>query len=194
MIGGGYEVAQGIKLYDSFLKTGKTDLASFIEWWEIKGKKRSVPAPSGQDAIRVMTIHKAKGLGIPVVILPFFETELDHANTSLFPQIMWCKSTLEPFSNIPLLPVKYSSSLENTIFSEEYSQEKVKAYVDNLNVAYVALTRAEREIAIFAQVPADKSKSSVSRLMYNLFSGRLDGLLEFDTGEWTKADAKDDQQ
>ena len=183
-----------LDIVNDFLKTGKTDLASFIEWWEIKGKKRSVPAPSGQDAIRVMTIHKAKGLGIPVVILPFFETELDHANTSLFPQIMWCKSTLEPFSNIPLLPVKYSSSLENTIFSEEYSQEKVKAYVDNLNVAYVALTRAEREIAIFAQVPSEKSKSSVSKLMYNLFSERLDDLLEFDTGEWTKAEAKDDQQ
>lgn len=182
-----------LDIVNDFLKTGKTDLASFIEWWEIKGKKRSVPAPSGQDAIRVMTIHKAKGLGIPVVILPFFETELDHSNTGLFPQILWCQSTLEPFSNIPLLPVKYSSSLENTIFSQEYSQEKIKAFVDNLNVAYVALTRAEREIAIFAQMPSDKSKNSVSKLMFNLFKDRLDDLLEFNAGEWTTIVPVDDQ-
>lgn len=183
-----------LDIVSDFLKTGKTDLANFIEWWELKGRKRSVPAPSGQDAVRVMTIHKAKGLGIPVVIIPFFEAELDHSNANIFPQILWCKSDIEPFNSIPLIPVKYSQKLQETIFSEEYTNERVRAYVDNLNVAYVAMTRAEREMAIFAPAPEKSTKASLSGMMFSMYGGILNADFSCDEGEWTKTDYIYEQQ
>lgn len=174
-----------LDIVSDFLKSGKTDLSSFLEWWDSKGYKKSVPAPSKQNAIRVMTIHKAKGLGIPVIVLPFFEAELDHTNQHLFPQILWCTSDIKPFDSLPLIPVKYSSSLEKTIFRQDYLDEKIKAYIDNLNVAYVALTRAEREMAIMSGVPKPGKISAVSDLIYNMISQNLDESKEFHSGEWT---------
>ena len=50
----------------------------FLDWWEENGKKKSVVLPGNQDAIRILTIHKSKGLEFKIVILPFLSWNLDH--------------------------------------------------------------------------------------------------------------------
>ncbi|MGE4414535.1 MAG: UvrD-helicase domain-containing protein [Bacteroidales bacterium] len=169
---------------DVVLEQGKgemADIASFVKWWEDKGCKKSVPAPLGQDAVRVMTIHKAKGLGIPVVLLPFFELPLDHRGNR--GPVLWCYTTGNPYSRFPVLPVKYSSKLEGTVFEQDYFLEKRRSYVDNLNLAYVAMTRAEKEMYLVCPPLPKKSDSiSVSTIMGGFLDGKMAGN-EYSLGE-----------
>ncbi|MDR1585774.1 MAG: UvrD-helicase domain-containing protein, partial [Prevotellaceae bacterium] len=125
---------------------GKTaDLNSFLAWWDAKGAVQYVSAPDGQQAFRIMTIHKSKGLDFNVVVIPFADWDLD----SRMRNILWCKPAGEPFDELPLLPVEYTSKLEKTIFSELYFDEKMHQYIDSLNLAYVAFTRAKHELICF---------------------------------------------
>ncbi len=174
-----------------YSRGAKSDISSFIKWWEESGVRKSIPAPDGQNALRVMTIHKSKGLGIPVVIIPFFNIKLDYEG-SLTP-ILWCETDIEPFNSIPLLPVKYKKGLADTIFFKEYLTERRRVHIDNLNLAYVAFTRAQRELVIISKVPPERGESSVSAILYKQFSGELDEYLEFNIGEWTKGINEDDK-
>jgi len=172
---------------DLVLDYGKgenADIAAFIKWWDQKGSKKSVPAPEGQDALRVMTIHKAKGLGIPIVILPFFELPLDYGGYNA--PTLWCKSVQEPYSSIPMMPVKYSKGLADSFFSTQYREERVKAFIDNMNIAYVALTRAETEMAILCPIPPKSGESlSVSKILYSMISDALEEG-EYNQGTFTQ--------
>ena len=109
--------------------------------------------------MRVMTIHKSKGLEFKVVIIPFCNWSLDHQSNQT--NFVWCHTHEEPFSRIPVLPLRYGSSLAQTYYATEYFDEKMYACIDNLNIAYVAFTRAEEELHIFA--PAVKNKSDKGR-------------------------------
>jgi superfamily I DNA/RNA helicase/CRISPR/Cas system-associated exonuclease Cas4 (RecB family) len=162
---------------DLVLEQGRgdmADVASFVKWWEERGCKKSVPAPQGQDAVRVMTIHKAKGLGIPVVFIPFLDLQLDHRGGK--GPILWCRPDVEPYSGYTMLPVKYSSKLQGTLFEEDYLKEKTRSYVDNLNLAYVAMTRAEKEMYMVCPPLPKKSDSiTVSTIMGGFLDGRMTG-------------------
>lgn len=139
-----------------------SDLNSFLKWWDESGSKKTIFTPDGQDAIRIMTIHKSKGLGFEAVILPFCDWGIDHR----MPVILWCKPKMAPFNQLHLVPVKYSKRLSNTIFEEEYYEEKLHAYIDNINVLYVALTRAKKDLIIYAPLPKKDDINSISTLLW----------------------------
>lgn len=134
-----------------------SDTDAFLRWWEESGFRKTVFTPDNQDAIRIMTIHKSKGLGFGVVVIPFCNWNIDNKNS----EILWCSSTLEPFNKVNPVPVRYSSKLVDTIFSSDYYNEKIHAYIDNLNVLYVAFTRAKSELYAFAPRPSSKGKKGV---------------------------------
>jgi ATP-dependent exoDNAse (exonuclease V) beta subunit len=124
------------------------DLPSFLEWCEIDSIKKSVVLPDNQNAIRVLTIHKSKGLEFKVVILPFLSWNLDHK--SFYQPILWVEPDKPPFNKLSIIPVKYRKNLSETIFIDFYKEEKYSSYVDNINLLYVALTRAKDVIYGFA--------------------------------------------
>jgi len=170
-----------------YLTNKKPDLNSFLEWFDTKWDKLSLSSPDDQNAIRVMTVHKSKGLGMKAVILPFFDIELDHGKNPT----IWCKPDREPFKQIPYLPVVYKKDLVNTIFASDYKNERQKAFIDNLNIAYVAFTRAKQELIIYAPAPKiepdlskRKESSSLSTILFNYTKGGLDEKLEANIGEW----------
>jgi ATP-dependent exoDNAse (exonuclease V) beta subunit len=126
--------------------TRKTaDLMAFLLWWEESGVKKTISTPDTQDAIRIMTIHKSKGLGFKAVLMPFCDWAIDQKPSST----LWCQPAVAPFDEIPVLPVAYTKSLAESIFAFDYYYEKIHAYIDNLNVAYVAFTRAKEELIAF---------------------------------------------
>lgn len=174
-----------------YVKSNRSDLASFLEWWSVKSGKLSLSSPEGQDAIRILTIHKAKGLGANAVIIPFMDLQLDHASN--MKNIIWCEPKSEPFNMVPFIPLVYGKKLSETIFSADYLQERQKAYVDNLNTAYVALTRAKRELILFAKKPkeskkgGDDSAKSVADILYAFYKDTLDENMEVNFGDWTPA-------
>ncbi len=124
----------------AFSGTRSADLQSFLEWWEISKDKESVVLPANQDAARVFTIHKSKGLEFRIVILPFISWNLDHK--SLKQPILWVQPGSEPFNELGIVPVKYGKALTDTIFAEDYGDEKFSVHIDNINLLYVSLTRA----------------------------------------------------
>ncbi|NDV47804.1 ATP-dependent helicase [Paludibacter sp. 221] len=129
---------------------GKTaDLNSFLKWWDKNGAKQTVPSPENQQSFRIMTIHKSKGLDFPVVIIPFCDWDLD----SRMRNILWCEPKEAPFNEFPLLPIEYSTKLSQSVFAADYFDEQMHQYIDNLNIAYVAFTRAKNELICFAPAP-----------------------------------------
>ncbi|MDR0544367.1 MAG: UvrD-helicase domain-containing protein [Odoribacteraceae bacterium] len=122
----------------------------FLEWWEKEESKRVLSTSGDADAVRVMTIHKSKGLEFQVVILPFCSWELD-ATRPL--RRVWARNREEGFRVLEMAPLNYSARLKDSYFSDDYHEEHVKSYVDNLNLLYVAATRACRELHVFPRDP-----------------------------------------
>lgn len=127
------------------------DLGRFLKWWDETGYKKTIATPDAQNAIRIMTVHKSKGLGFKAVIIPFGDWEIDHKPTK--PVILWCHPEEKPFDRLHLVPVRYGQGLANTIFAEDYFRERLHAFIDNLNTLYVAFTRAKEELIVFSPRP-----------------------------------------
>lgn len=132
-----------------FTKKNYSDSMAFISWWEQKGYKRSVPSTKGQDAIQILTIHKSKGLEFPIVIVPFFDWKFNVEATKA--PIAWVDTQDLIPSGTSLMPVKCSSGLQDTIFKEVFHKEQFLSFMDNLNLAYVAFTRAVEGLYIYGR-------------------------------------------
>jgi ATP-dependent exoDNAse (exonuclease V) beta subunit len=127
------------------------DLSRFLDWWDETGDRRAIATPDGQNAVRILTVHKSKGLGFKVVIIPFGDWGIDHKPTKQV--IIWCKPSEAPFNKLHLAPVRYGQKLSKTIFANDYFDERLHACIDNLNTLYVAFTRAKEELIVFAPRP-----------------------------------------
>ncbi|MDD4972425.1 MAG: UvrD-helicase domain-containing protein [Paludibacter sp.] len=158
--------------------TGKTaDLNSFLTWWKKNGMKQCISTPDNQSAMRIMTVHKSKGLDFKVVIMPFCDWDLD----SRMRNILWCEPTAAPFNELPLLPIEYGSKLGQSIFAENYFDEQMHLFIDSLNVAYVAFTRAKNELICMAPAAKKEPESldkinSLSAVLTACFSVQTPGL------------------
>lgn len=151
-------------LYQAILSYSKqpiSDIPLLLEWWNENGHKKTVYLPSEQDAITIMTIHKAKGLEFPCVIIPYCSWDLlpksNGGGTTL-----WVEASEEKagrFAELGTVPVAYKQAMAQSHFASDYYRESVYAHVDNLNLLYVALTRAEQELYVMYE-PGGKSRVS----------------------------------
>ncbi|MDR1342557.1 MAG: UvrD-helicase domain-containing protein [Prevotellaceae bacterium] len=153
-----------------------SDAAAFLAWWDESGKSKPLYSPDKQNAITIATIHKSKGLQYKVVIVPFASWELDTKIGST----VWMTPTSAPFDELPCVPLSYSDKLlRQTIFSEQQSEEKAQACVDSLNLLYVALTRAEEQLYIFAPLKnrndERKRAKNMAEVMVGIFTDLPDG-------------------
>jgi ATP-dependent exoDNAse (exonuclease V) beta subunit len=123
-------------------------IADFLNYWNKNKDKFSIPSPEGKNAIRIMTIHKSKGLEFPVVIMPFADEDYIRKPKDK----LWLDAEQETFGLSKVL-IDNSSSVEN--FGEEaatvFQEKKQEELLDNINVLYVALTRAEEQLYVISQ-------------------------------------------
>ncbi|WP_343856468.1 UvrD-helicase domain-containing protein [Fulvivirga kasyanovii] len=157
-----------------FSQNEKGDISSFLEWWEERASKESIKVADDLDAMRILTIHKAKGLEYPAVIVPFCDWEIDHQRSP----IMWSATDQEPF-NVGHLPMKYKKDLMDTFYQEAYEEEKIKAHLDNLNILYVVFTRAVHNLWVFAP----DNKKCISKVLRNVLDDGDFELKEHWSGE-----------
>lgn len=134
----------------------RADLSRFLKWWDESGYRKTIATPDAQNAIRILTVHKSKGLGFKVVVIPFGDWEIDHKPTK--PVILWCHPEKKPFDRLRLVPVRYGQVLSNTIFAKDYFKERLHAFIDNLNTLYVAFTRSKEELIVFSPRPKKVNK------------------------------------
>lgn len=132
-----------------FATQEKSDISSFLEWWEQVKEKKSIKVAASVDAAGIYTIHGAKGLQFKYVIVPFCSWMMNHE----IPPLLWCKTDHAPFNKLGTVAVRYTSKLEKTFFADDYDREFTRVYLDNLNLLYVALTRAEAGMIILAPKP-----------------------------------------
>ncbi len=127
------------------------DLSNFLFWWSEKGINTSVNVNEEVESIRLLTIHKAKGLEYKAILIPYFNWDPSWAgfNTPL----LWCEHPELPFSSFPRLPVLADSTMKNSEFSAEYHIEKVNSIIDTMNLIYVAFTRAKSVLMINCPKP-----------------------------------------
>ena len=133
----------------------------FLNWWDNNSKvsEASVVTPEDEDAIRIMTIHRSKGLQFPIVFIPFCEWDLQPKSNEL----IWLETNHSPYNELGKTALLTSSKLENTFYSEGYLDEVHQTLIDNLNLIYVAFTRPEKQLIIYCPAASEKSKSSADK-------------------------------
>jgi len=123
-------------------------ISDFLNYWDKNLDKFSIPSPEGTNAVRIMTIHKSKGLEFPVVIMPFADEDYNRKPKDK----LWLNSEGQDF-DMPKVLVDNTSAIEEfgDEASEVYNLKKQEELLDNINVLYVALTRAEEQLYIISQ-------------------------------------------
>ena len=139
------------------LKDNTSDLDRFLQAWEEKYYKETI---HGEDVegVRILSIHKSKGLEYENVIMPFCDWKLEPQITTT----IWCKSEETPYNTLPLIPIDYSTKkMINTAYDKDYRQEHLQNTVDNLNLLYVGFTRARTRLYVYGvSHKAGKGKDS----------------------------------
>ncbi|HBO75485.1 MAG TPA: hypothetical protein DD653_12490 [Marinilabiliales bacterium] len=151
-------------LVQKYSKTQGVDVAGFLEWWNASAKDSAINLSEEQNAIRILTIHKSKGLEYKAVLVPFADWDVEQRN-----KLLWCQTQPMDFLPSLLFPVNYSSKLINTHFNEAYYKENLMVWVDNLNLLYVAFTRARIVLMVNAPLPKKTDEiKNVGGMLYSL--------------------------
>ncbi|MCH7398365.1 UvrD-helicase domain-containing protein [Belliella sp. DSM 107340] len=149
-------------IYD-FTSNNRADLSGFLEWWEENRSKRTVKIPEGHNAMRILTIHKSKGLQFKVVIMPFLKWDIFDLKKS---NVVWSPFEDREKGIAAIIPLTLNATLAKSDFHETYSEEAILAYMDSLNMIYVALTRAEEVFLGIA--PFTKKINSLNNVQVQL--------------------------
>ncbi len=150
-----------------FTQNHSSDISSFLDWWATEGKNQSVSNSGGNNALQIMTIHKSKGLEFHTVIIPFANWYMDALPGK--GDVLWCQPKEDPFKQLPLVPVHYKKDLVKTFFSEEYEFERIQNLVDNLNILYVAATRAGVNLFMLTRNSSSEGFQKASNLLCHFF-------------------------
>ena len=137
------------------LETG-TDLDAFLTEWDDTICKKTIQSDH-INGIRMISIHKSKGLEFANVIIPYCDWRIEMSNT------IWCYPNEEPFNELPIVPVNYSKRMFESIYADDYAHEHLQNCVDNLNLLYVAFTRARNNLFVIGRRDGSNSRS---RLFY----------------------------
>ena len=133
-----------------FIRKEAGDISSFLRYWDESGSGTTLQVSESQDAIRIMTIHKAKGLEFKTVIIPYCDWRIGPVVSGSRSPVLWPSGNRTSYPHFSHFPVMYSSILADTHFSLDYYEETFRSYIDNLNLLYVAFTRAEDELYAFS--------------------------------------------
>lgn len=137
-----------------FTMENSTGIDAFIETWELELHQKTIQSDE-LHGIRILTIHKSKGLEYDHVLLPFCDWQMERGET------IWCEPSEEPFCELPVAPIDYSSKMLGTIYEKDYLNEHLQLTVDNLNLLYVAFTRACKNLFVIGKRKAKNCRSAI---------------------------------
>ena len=145
----------------------ESNIQDFLNYWDHKKESLSIVSSENPDAVKIMTIHKAKGLEFPVVIFP---CEL-YIYQDIKPKV-WLENTIDGFSNI-LVPLNKEIRYTGVKGEEIYNTRKSELELDNFNLLYVALTRAVEQLYIITDKKLNKKEEEDSKYFSGIFISYL---------------------
>ena len=141
----------------SYVNENTADIDSFLAAWDESLCGKTIQSEE-TNGVRILSIHKSKGLEYNYVICPFCDWQLEKQSGNF----LWCQPKEEPFSDLPIAPVDYSKNqMLGTIYEHDYLHEHLQNTVDNLNLLYVAFTRAKKGLYVFGKRGAKASRSGL---------------------------------
>ena len=156
-----------------YLQSNSSEPEGFIRYWDEKLCAKTIP--SGEvEGIRIFSIHKSKGLEFHTVLIPFCDWKLENETNN---QLVWCTPQEAPYNTLELVPVNYSSSMAASIYRDDYLDERLQLWVDNLNLLYVAFTRAGKNLIVW-------SRKSQRRTIAELLANSLPSVEQAGDGTW----------
>lgn len=171
-----YAFLDAVQLY---LRDNPNDIYSFLEAWETTLCRQSIPSGK-QDGIRILTIHKSKGLEFHTVFMPFcdWDMEADKGDT------LWCEAEdgHDEFNALGKMPVNRTAAMAQSYYSGRYEEEHLQSRVDELNSLYVAFTRASCNLYVWG-LCKDKSIQEC-HTVGNLLCTCLNPQMDFNDGVW----------
>ena len=139
----------------SFTTENSTGIDAFVTEWEENLCAKTIQSDE-IDGIRLISIHKSKGLEFDHVIIPFCDWQLEKSQGN----ILWCQPDEAPFNELPIVPIDYNQKqMMGTIYEDDYRHEHLQNTVDNLNLLYVAFTRASQSLFVIGKRHAKNSRS-----------------------------------
>ena len=139
-----------------FTRENIPDIDAFVAHWEETLCSKTIQSDE-INGIRLISIHKSKGLEFEHVIIPFCDWPLEKSG-----DILWCQPKEAPFNELPIVPVDYSQKqMMGTIYESDYQNEHLQKVVDNLNLLYVAFTRACSSLFVIGRRNARSTRSGV---------------------------------
>ncbi len=138
----------------AFVQDNGADLEGLLKTWDEEMYKVNIQS-NELEGIRIISIHKSKGLEFDNVIIPWCDWRLE------MPDTLWCKTDEADFNELPIIPVDYSSRLADSVYHDDYAREHLQTCVDNLNLLYVAFTRACRNLFVVGRRGAKGLRSEL---------------------------------
>lgn len=153
----------------SFTEDNFSNINAFLNEWDSRLCSKTVSSED-MEGVRLLSIHKSKGLEFNNVIVPFCDWQLEK------PNVIWCKTDVEPYCELPLVPVDFSrKELMGTVYEDSYIEEHFQNIVDNLNLLYVAFTRAGHNLFVVGKRGAAASRSGLIEKVLPLLPNQLNG-------------------
>lgn len=122
-------------MLDSFTSDHSPSVTDLVDYWNETMREKTIHSDNA-EGIQLMTIHKSKGLERDNIIVPFCDWKLEQVST------LWSRAKEDPYAQLPIIPIDFSSQLLESTYSDEYHNEHLMNMVDNMNMLYVAFTRA----------------------------------------------------
>ena len=132
-----------------FMSRYGSNIHHFLKWWDKVGPGLSISSPDNIDAIRVITIHKSKGLQFPCVLIPMFDWNFDQSSIEWIETAGFKEKLPKGVAIPPIVPVKRDN--KSTLFDNEFKKIASSNIMDSLNKTYVACTRAQYELIIYTE-------------------------------------------
>ena len=163
-------------------RKGPNDVGRFLEWWDDDGVTLALTMPDSENAITITTIHKSKGLQFPVVIVPHGDWPFSQRGKK---SLLWVDSDQKPFDALPKYPISHNKDSRKNYFTGPIVEDEMQILVDNLNLLYVAFTRAENELYVFCPIVKETDKISstsplISKVLSDFGASGLTKLVEVD--------------
>ena len=146
-------VCKFFDILSDFAMDNSTGIEAFIDYWNQDAHKKTIQSDQ-VEGIRILTIHKSKGLEYDHVIIPYCSWKMEMDDT------LWCHPQVEPFNQLPVALIDYSKRMRESIYASDYEEEHLQLTVDNLNILYVAFTRASKSLFVIGKRQSAKTRSS----------------------------------